>query len=160
MARTAVLASHQPWLASTVMRACAPAASRTAATRCSSRSGRSPTLILNTVMPSARMARITVDANQGWWDAKTAVRAIKLLEPYDIEFVEQPVRMDDLEAARWVRGLQIVHAHGLFHELDVVRLEQLDGAHGCLGVPPALVGIDGDAPMRACGLAHGGDALL
>ena len=48
-------------------------------------------------------ARITVDANQGWWDAKTAVRAIKLLEPYDIEFVEQPVRMDDLEAARWVR---------------------------------------------------------
>ena len=48
-------------------------------------------------------ARITVDANQGWWDAKTAVRAIKLLEPYDIEFVEQPVRMDVLEAARWVR---------------------------------------------------------
>jgi len=31
------------------------------------------------------------------------VRAIKLLEPYDIEFVEQPVRMDVLEAARWVR---------------------------------------------------------
>ena len=25
-------------------------------------------------------ARITVDANQGWWDAATAVRAIKLLE--------------------------------------------------------------------------------
>jgi L-alanine-DL-glutamate epimerase-like enolase superfamily enzyme len=48
-------------------------------------------------------ARVTVDANQGWWDAKTAVRAIKLLEPHDIEFVEQPVRMDDLEAARWVR---------------------------------------------------------
>ena len=48
-------------------------------------------------------ARITVDANQGWWDAKTAVRAIKRLEPYGIEFVEQPVRMDDLEAARFVR---------------------------------------------------------
>jgi L-Ala-D/L-Glu epimerase len=48
-------------------------------------------------------ARITVDANQGWLDAKTATRAIKLLEPYDIEFVEQPVRIDDLEAARWVR---------------------------------------------------------
>ena len=41
-------------------------------------------------------ARITVDANQGWWDAKTAVRAIKLLERYGIEFVEQPVRIDDL----------------------------------------------------------------
>ena len=48
-------------------------------------------------------ARITADANQGWWDARTAVRAIKLLEPYDIAFVEQPVRMDDLEAARFVR---------------------------------------------------------
>jgi L-alanine-DL-glutamate epimerase-like enolase superfamily enzyme len=48
-------------------------------------------------------ARITVDANQGWWDAKTAVRAIRLLERHRIEFVEQPVRMDDLAAARFVR---------------------------------------------------------
>ena len=48
-------------------------------------------------------ARITVDVNQGWWDARTAVRGIKLLEPYNIAFVEQPVRMDDLEAARFVR---------------------------------------------------------
>jgi L-Ala-D/L-Glu epimerase / N-acetyl-D-glutamate racemase len=49
-------------------------------------------------------ARITVDANQGWWDAKTAVRAIKLLQQHRIEFAEQPVRMDDLEAARFVRA--------------------------------------------------------
>ena len=48
-------------------------------------------------------ARITVDANQGWWDVKTALRAIRLLEPFDIELVEQPVRMDDLEGARWLR---------------------------------------------------------
>ena len=48
-------------------------------------------------------ARITVDVNQGWWDAATAVRGVKLLEPYDVAFVEQPVRMDDLEAARFVR---------------------------------------------------------
>ena len=52
---------------------------------------------------AGRHARLTVDANQGWYDAATAVRAIKRLEPYDIEFVEQPVRMDDLEAARRVR---------------------------------------------------------
>ena len=49
-------------------------------------------------------ARLTVDANQGWLDAKTAVRAIRLLEPHGIEFAEQPVRMDDLEAARFVRA--------------------------------------------------------
>ena len=48
-------------------------------------------------------ARITVDANQGWWDAKTAVAAIRRLEPYRIELAEQPVRMDDLAAARFVR---------------------------------------------------------
>jgi len=50
-------------------------------------------------------ARITVDANQGWWDTKTALRAIRLLEPFDIELVEQPVRMDDLDAARRIRDL-------------------------------------------------------
>jgi len=49
-------------------------------------------------------ARLTVDANQGWLDARTAVRAIRMLEPYGIEFAEQPVRMDDLEAARFVRS--------------------------------------------------------
>ena len=48
-------------------------------------------------------ARITVDANQGWWDARTAVAAIRRLEPYGIEFAEQPVRMGDLQAARHVR---------------------------------------------------------
>ncbi len=48
--------------------------------------------------------RITVDANQGWRDAETAVAAIRLLEPYGIEFVEQPVLLDDLEAAREVRA--------------------------------------------------------
>lgn len=47
--------------------------------------------------------RLTVDANQGWWDARTAVRAIRRLEPYALEYVEQPVRMDDLAAARFVR---------------------------------------------------------
>ena len=52
---------------------------------------------------TARELGITVDANQGWWDAKTAVAAIKRLEPYGIEFAEQPVRMDDLAAARFVR---------------------------------------------------------
>jgi len=49
-------------------------------------------------------AIITVDANQGWLDAKTAVRAVKLLDAVRLELVEQPVRMDDLEAARFVRG--------------------------------------------------------
>jgi L-Ala-D/L-Glu epimerase len=48
-------------------------------------------------------ARLTVDANQGWRDAATAVTAIRRLEPYGIELAEQPVRMGDLAAARTVR---------------------------------------------------------
>ena len=52
---------------------------------------------------AGRHARLTVDANQGWHDAATAVRAIRRLEPYDVELVEQPVRRGDLEGARRVR---------------------------------------------------------
>ena len=65
MARTAVFASHQPWLASTVIRASGPAASRTAATRCSSRSGVSPTLILKMWMPRAFILRVSLASASG-----------------------------------------------------------------------------------------------
>jgi len=40
--------------------------------------------------------RLRVDANQGW-DRPTALRAIHALEPYDLDFVEQPVSQWDLE---------------------------------------------------------------
>jgi muconate cycloisomerase len=40
--------------------------------------------------------RLRVDANQGW-DRPTALRAIHALEPYDLDFVEQPVAAWDLE---------------------------------------------------------------
>ena len=72
-----------------------------------SRSATAPSATSSASPPCARRPAprraLTVDANQGWWDAQTAVRAVKLLEPYGIEFVEQPVRIDDLEAARFVR---------------------------------------------------------
>ncbi len=47
------------------MRASAPAASRTAATRCSSRSGASPTFTLNTVIPRSRAARVSAASFSG-----------------------------------------------------------------------------------------------
>jgi len=40
--------------------------------------------------------RLRVDANQGW-DRATALRAIRALEPYDLDFVEQPVPRWDLD---------------------------------------------------------------
>src|SRR5262249_58717705 len=40
--------------------------------------------------------RLGVDANQGW-DRPTALRAIRAMEPYDLDFVEQPVPRWDLD---------------------------------------------------------------
>ncbi len=46
--------------------------------------------------PSAPTVRLRVDANQGW-DRPTALRAIRAMEPYDLDFVEQPVPRWDLD---------------------------------------------------------------
>lgn len=40
---------------------------------------------------------LRLDANEAW-TIGTATRMLKRLEPFDLEFVEQPVRMDDLDA--------------------------------------------------------------
>jgi muconate/chloromuconate cycloisomerase len=40
--------------------------------------------------------RLRVDANQGW-DRPSALRAIRAMEPYDLDFVEQPVPRWDLD---------------------------------------------------------------
>jgi muconate cycloisomerase len=40
--------------------------------------------------------RLRVDANQGW-DRPTALRAIRAMEPFDLDFVEQPVPRWDLD---------------------------------------------------------------
>lgn len=77
-------------------------------------------------------ARITVDANQGWWDVATSVRAIRLLERHGVELVEQPVRADDLEAARSVRARVDVpialdeSVHGPRDALACARAEACD----------------------------------
>lgn len=46
--------------------------------------------------------RLRLDANEAWMPG-TAVRMLRRLEPYDLEFVEQPVRMDDLDALARLR---------------------------------------------------------
>ena len=47
-------------------------------------------------------ARLRVDANAAW-TPKQAIKTINALEPYDIEFVEQPVSANDLDGLRLVR---------------------------------------------------------
>ena len=46
--------------------------------------------------------KVRVDANQAW-STSTAIRMIKKLEKYDLEFVEQPVLLYSLDALRRVR---------------------------------------------------------
>ena len=46
--------------------------------------------------------RLRIDANQGWTRAE-AVWALARMEECDVEFVEQPVRADDVEGLAWVR---------------------------------------------------------
>lgn len=48
-------------------------------------------------------ARIRVDANAGW-TLKEAVQKIKLLEKYDVEFIEQPLHWHDYEGFRILRA--------------------------------------------------------
>ena len=46
--------------------------------------------------------RIRVDANTAW-SAADAVRVLRLIEPLEIDLVEQPVARHDLDGLRWVR---------------------------------------------------------
>ena len=41
--------------------------------------------------------KLRVDVNQGWGDAKTAITAIRVLQEFDLEYVEQPVRDADID---------------------------------------------------------------
>jgi L-alanine-DL-glutamate epimerase-like enolase superfamily enzyme len=73
-------------------------------------------------------AIIRVDANAGW-TPKEAIRMIGRLEPYKIEFVEQPVPAHDLEGLRLIRenvGLPI------FADESCVTLEDIPRVAGCV----------------------------
>lgn len=46
---------------------------------------------------------IRVDANQGWHDVTTARKMISALEPFNIDWIEQPIAADDLDGFRRLR---------------------------------------------------------
>jgi L-Ala-D/L-Glu epimerase len=51
---------------------------------------------------AASSARLRLDANGGW-TREQAARLIPLLQPYDIELIEQPLARDDVEGLAWLR---------------------------------------------------------
>lgn len=87
-------------------------------------------------------ATLRVDANAAW-TPKEAIRVIRELEPYNIEFVEQPLHPADLEGLRFVRehvALPIIADESCVTEEDI----------------PGLVGaVDGiNIKLMKCGGIH------
>jgi muconate cycloisomerase len=70
---------------------------------------------------------LRVDANQGW-DRPTALRAIRAMEPYGLDFVEQPVPRWDLE------GLAIV---GKSVDVPIMADESCFTSHDALAIARA-----------------------
>lgn len=69
-------------------------------------------------------ATLRVDANAAW-TPKEAIRTIRALEPYNIEFVEQPLHPADLEGLRFVRehvAMPIIADESCVTESDIPRL--------------------------------------
>ncbi len=54
----------------------------------------------------ATNARLRVDANAGWTREQAAALIPRLIQ-YDIEFVEQPLPVGDIEGLRWLRSLNL-----------------------------------------------------
>ncbi|HKV85668.1 MAG TPA: enolase C-terminal domain-like protein, partial [Ktedonobacterales bacterium] len=72
-------------------------------------------------------ATLRVDANAAW-TPKQAIRIITRLEPYDIEFVEQPVAANDLDGLRLVRENS---ALPIIADESCVTLEDIPRVAGC-----------------------------
>jgi muconate cycloisomerase len=70
---------------------------------------------------------LRVDANQGW-DRPTALRAVRALEPYGLDFVEQPVPRWDLEGLAMAAeraSMPIMADESCFTDHDALALARL-----------------------------------
>ncbi len=69
-------------------------------------------------------ARIRIDANQGY-SLNQAIRVLKSIEKYNIEFAEQPLpkdRIDDLKTLRESVGVPIIADESVHNAKDVLKL--------------------------------------
>ena len=87
--------------------------------------------------------KIRVDANQGW-SAEQAIKVIEKIANYDVEYVEQPVKWNDLEGLARVREespLPIAVDESVKSPRDVFKVAAMDAAD--------IVNIK---VMKSCGL--------
>jgi len=68
--------------------------------------------------------KLRIDANQGW-SVSQAISALKRMEPYQVEFCEQPVKDSDIYGLRQVRTqspVPIMADESLFGPADAIKL--------------------------------------
>ena len=73
--------------------------------------------------------RIFVDANQGWKDAKSAIRAIRCFEELGVVWVEQPIRANDIDGLKLIRqsvNMSVILDESLYSSIDALRLIKAD----------------------------------
>lgn len=90
---------------------------------------------------------IRIDVNQGWRNAANTVTAMRLLEPYQIDWVEQPVEADDFESMVEVKqkiAVPLMMDEGVRDMYDMRRMTMMQAAHKaniklmkCGGIHPA-----------------------
>lgn len=74
--------------------------------------------------------RIRVDANQGW-SVETAIQVINRIANYDVEYVEQPTRWDDLQGLNRIRkesSLPIAVDESVKKHSDVFKIARAEAA--------------------------------
>ncbi|OWU85369.1 muconate cycloisomerase [Oceanicola sp. 22II-s10i] len=102
--------------------------------------------IVRAVRAEIGSARLRLDANEGW-DPYRAIAMCRRLEPFDIDFIEQPTPSYSLEALRHVKervGIPIVADQAAFTLFDVYEIARMRAADMiCIG--PREVG--GIQPM-------------
>jgi L-alanine-DL-glutamate epimerase-like enolase superfamily enzyme len=99
-------------------------------------------------------AKLRVDANEAW-TARDAIRIIKTLQPFDLEFVEQPVAMHDLDGMRRVRDavdVPIAADQAAWLESDVLEVVRRHAADVVLTGPHRVGGLL--ALKKVCGLCE------
>jgi muconate cycloisomerase len=72
---------------------------------------------------------LRVDANQGW-DRPTALRAVRVLEPYGLDFVEQPLARWDLDGMAWLgrrSAVPIMADESCFSPQDAFQIARRGG---------------------------------
>lgn len=73
--------------------------------------------------------QLSVDANQGWPDPKTAIQAIRRMEPYDLLFVEQPVQgLEHMARVAHAVDTHIMADESAWNAHDILEIAKLGAA--------------------------------